>query len=261
MDLGSWLGLASGRFVTGLFIFTRFGALLVAAPLLGGKSVPAPIRIGLGGVLTLILTPLVQPIELDGLPLLVAGLVKEAAVGLILGWAASLFFATAQMAGEWLDLQSGFQAGQLMNPVFDAQVAPLGNFSNLVAGLIFLGTSAYGIVIRAAVKSLALSPPGALRLGIGSERGWTTMLVQAIWIAIQMAAPVGASLFLAEVATGLINRAMPQVNIMMLTLPVKASLAIAALALSVPYLAHTMAVTFDRMGEALAGIVRAMGGS
>src|SRR5438132_14348373 len=79
------------------------------------------------------------------------------------------------------------------------------------------------------------------------------------WIAMQLAAPVAASLFLAESAIGLINRAMPQVNIMMLTLPVKAILAVAALALSVPFLAHAMGVTFDRMGGALAGIVRGFG--
>ena len=146
-----------------------------------------------------------------------------------------------------------------MNPVFDTHNAPLGSFNNLVAGLVFLGTGAYAIVIRAAARSLSLSPPGVLRLGMGNATDWTTLLAQAIWIAIQIAAPVAASLFLAEIAIGLINRAMPQVNVMMLTLPVKATLAIAALALSVPFLAHAMGVTFDRMGMTLAGIVRGMG--
>lgn len=259
MELQSWLGIASGRFVTGLFIFARFGALLVAAPLLSSKSVPPPIRIGLSGMLALLLTPLVAPSPVDSMPLLVVGIAKEVLVGVLLGWAASLFFATAQMAGEWLDLQSGFQAGQLVNPMFDTQNAPLGSFSNVVAGLVFLGTGAYGIVIRAAAKSLAVSPPGVLRLCAGSLAGWTGLLAQVIWIAVQMAAPVAASLFLAEVAIGLINRAMPQVNIMMLTLPVKACLAVSALALAVPFLAHGMGFTFDRMGEALAGIVRGIG--
>jgi flagellar biosynthetic protein FliR len=260
MDLDTWLGVASGRFVTGLFIFVRFGALLIAAPLMSSKSVPAPIRVGLSGALALLLTPLFAPSRIDGMPLLVAGIAKEIVIGLVLGWAASLFFATAQMAGEWLDLQSGFQAGQLVNPVFDTHNAPLGSFNNVVAGLVFLGTGAYGLVIRAAARSLAISPPGVLHLGVGSPGGWTALLAQVIWIAVQLAAPVAASLFLAEIAIGLINRAMPQVNVMMLTLPVKASLAIAALALSVPFLAHAMGITFDRMGEALAGIVRGMRG-
>src|SRR5689334_3583630 len=123
MELDTWLGVASGRFVTGLFILARFGALLVAAPLLSSKSVPAPIRIGLSGALALLLTPLVTPSRVDGMPLLVVGIAKEVLVGIVLGWAASVFFATAQMAGEWLDLQSGFQAGQLVNPVFDTQNA------------------------------------------------------------------------------------------------------------------------------------------
>jgi flagellar biosynthesis protein FliR len=114
-------------------------------------------------------------------------------------------------------------------------------------------------VVRAAARSLTLSPPGVLRLGVGSATHWTSLLTEVIWIAVQMAAPAAACLFLAEIAIGLINRAMPQVNIMMLTLPVKACLAIAALALSVPFLTHTLAFSFDRMGEMLAGVVRGMG--
>jgi flagellar biosynthesis protein FliR len=259
MDLSTWLGIATGQFTTGLFIFARFGALLTAMPLLNSKSIPVPVRLGMSGAFALILTPLSAPVRLDSMPLLVVGMGKEVLVGLVLGWAASLFFATAQMAGEWLDLQSGFQAGQLVNPVFDTQNAPLGNFSNLVAGLVFLETGAYGIVIRAAATSLTLSPPGVLRLGVGTATHWTSLLTEVIWIAVQMAAPVAASLFLAEIAIGLINRAMPQVNIMMLTLPVKACLAIAALALSVPFLTHTLAFGFDRMGEVLAGLVRGLG--
>src|SRR5947199_137184 len=74
------------------------------------------------------------------LPILVLGLLKEVALGVILGWIASLFFASVQMAGEWLDLQSGFQAGQLLNPAFDTHNALLGQFSYLLAGMVFLGT-------------------------------------------------------------------------------------------------------------------------
>src|SRR6476620_9761026 len=104
MDLSAWLGVASGQLVAGLFIFARFGALLLSAPLLGSKSVPPPIRMGLSAALALVLTPLIAPVRIESVPLLVAGLGKEVLVGLVLGWAASLFFATAQMAGEWLDL-------------------------------------------------------------------------------------------------------------------------------------------------------------
>src|SRR5437763_623144 len=101
MDLSSWLDIASGRFTTGLMIFARFGGLLAAAPLLGGKSVPHPVRVGLSAALAMILTPLAttRPSE-SSLPVLILGLGKEVALGLVLGWTVSLLFASVQMAGE-----------------------------------------------------------------------------------------------------------------------------------------------------------------
>src|SRR5437667_12744278 len=104
MELSSWLDVASGRFATGLMIFARFGGLLFAAPLLSGKNVPNPVRVGLSAAVALILTPLAAPVRSAGLPVLVAGLGKEVVLGLVLGWTASLLFAGVQMAGEWLDL-------------------------------------------------------------------------------------------------------------------------------------------------------------
>jgi flagellar biosynthesis protein FliR len=260
MDLNTWLGVASGRFATGLYIFARFGGLFSAAPLVSSKSVPPQVRIGLSGILAMTLMPLSAPSGVGSVSILVAGLGKELLVGLVLGWTASMFFACAQMAGEWLDLQSGFQASQLVNPAFDTHNALLGNLSNWVAVLVFLGSGAYAILLRAAVRSFAISPPGALRLNVGTAGDWMTLVAQVIWIALQLAAPVAAALFLAEIAAGFISRAMPQMNVIMLTLPAKAGLALGALALSLPMMARGLEVAFDHMGAALACIVRGLGG-
>jgi flagellar biosynthetic protein FliR len=259
MSLQPWLDIANGRFIVGLFIFTRFSALLLAAPLVGGKNVPPPVQIGLSGALALILMPLAPLTAVNSLPVLVLGLLKEVALGVILGWVASLFFASVQMAGEWLDLQSGFQAGQLLNPAFDTHNALLGQFSYLLAGLVFLGTGGHEAMLRAAVASLRISPPGSLHFGIGTMEGWATLLVQALWIAIQLAAPLAAALFLAEVATGLLSRALPHVNVMILTLPVKSILAICGLALCLPLLAQAMQGAVTSLGGTWTQILRAAG--
>jgi flagellar biosynthesis protein FliR len=262
MDLNSWLGIASGRFVTGLYIFARFGGLFSAAPLVSSKSVPTSIRVGLSGIMALILMPLAAPSRVGTASapgaVLVAGLGKELLLGLVLGWTATMFFACAQMAGEWLDLQSGFQASQLVNPTFDTHNAVLGNLNYWLAVLVFLGSGGYAILLRAAVRSFAVSPPGALRLNLGTAGDWTTLVAQVIWIALQLAAPVAAALFLAEIAVGFISRAMPQMNVMMLTLPAKSGLALGALALSIPMTARALEVAFSHMGAALACIVRGM---
>src|SRR5260370_23687245 len=103
------------------------------------------------------------------------GMVKEVLIGLVVGWTASMFFSCAQIAGEWLDLQAGFQASQLTNPSFNTQNAVLGNFSYMLAGLVFLGTGGYAIMLRAAVRSFPGSPPRALRPNPGKAGDRTSL--------------------------------------------------------------------------------------
>lgn len=232
---------------------------MLAAPVVSGRSIPHPVRVGLGGLLALILTPIVGPSPIESEVAFLVALLKELLLGLILGWTAGLLFASVQMAGEWLDLHGGFQTADLFNPAFETHNGLIGNFKYLMAGLIFLGTGAHLIVLRAAVGSLAISPPGVLRMSAGAVGDWATLVTKAIWIAVQLAAPVAATLFLVEVALGLIHRALPQVQTLILTLPVKAWVALCALALSLPILARALERVFSDLGAVLTGILRIVG--
>lgn len=259
MDLASYLNLANGQLLTALLIFSRLTALLVATPLLNGKNVPLQVKTGLAAIMALVLAPLTPHQVPDNLLLLALCLGKEVLLGLLMGWATSLIFAGVQMAGEWMDLQGGFQQGMLLNPLFDAQTAPLGSFKSLLAGLIFFGSSAYAIVIRAGAASLQISPPGVLRLNAGQAEDWIPLIVQATWLAVQLAAPVAAALFLAEIAVALANKAMPQVNTMMLTLPLKGALAVGALAVCIPVIARALGLAFEDLGPQLVRLLRLVG--
>jgi flagellar biosynthetic protein FliR len=187
------------------------------------------------------------------------GLVKEVLLGLILGWTASLFFASVQMVGEWLDLHGGFQAAQLLNPAFETEGALVGNFKYLVAGLVFLGVGGHLIVLRAAVASLTISPPGVLRMSDPAPAA-LALVTKVVLVAVQLAAPVAATLFLVEIAMGLIHRALPQVNTLILTFPVKAWVALCALMLSLPVIVRALERVFGDLGAVLTDVLRAVGG-
>jgi flagellar biosynthetic protein FliR len=260
MDLSTWLNLANGRFLLGLMLFVRFGALLTAMPMLGSRMVPVRARVVLAAALAMILTPMAPQEPMPGVPLFIAQVLKEGLVGLVIGWAAAMVFSCVQMAGEWMDLQGGFQAGTLLNPTFDTQNAPIGNFKNMLAGVIFFGCNAHTLVLRAGVSSIEISPPGALRFGVGVPGDWTALIAKTFWIAVQLAAPVAAALFLVEIAIALANRALPQVNVMILSLPLKALLTVGAVALSIPVLARLMEAVFQGLSLDLGRLVQGMGG-
>ncbi len=258
-QLTTWLGLVAGHFTSGVLIFGRFAGLLFAGPVISSRTVPVPVRMGLGVTLTLVVAPLFRPVAVESGPLFAALMIKEILVGLVMGWLASLVFATAQMAGEWMDLQGGFQAAHTMNPAFSVNSAPMGNIKMLIAGLVFLGAGGHTAIIAACAASFAVSPPGTLAIHLAGSGDWVAVLVRAMWLAIQLAEPVGVALFLAEVAAGIASRALPQVNMMILTLPVKAVVAVCALAMALPLMARGLAGIFSAIPSDLAhllGMVR-----
>lgn len=259
MPLSTWLDLANGTFLTGLMLFVRFSALLFSMPMLSNRTVTPQVRVGLAGAMAMLLTPLSPAVPVGGTPLFMAELAKEALVGLMLGWAASLVFSCVQMAGEWMDLQGGLQSGTVLNPLFESHSAPLGNFKNMLAGLVFFAANGHAVVLRAGVQSLEVSPPGVLRIFTGTSGDWTALIAKTFWIAVQLAAPVAAALFLVEIAIVLANKALPQVNVMMLTLPVKAMLAVGAVALSIPIITRILHGVFQGLGADLAHLLPGVG--
>ena len=260
MELSFWLEITEGRFVTALLIFARLGGVLFSAPLLSSHSVPTPIRVGLAAFFSLLLTPLLGATHASNLPLLAVGLAKEFLVGLVLGWVASLMFSSVQMAGEWLDVQSGFQMAQLFNPMFQMGGGPLGNLKYILSGMIFLSVGGHAMILRAAAESFRISPPGALVIGMGNIADWFSFLTQALWIAIQLAAPVGVTLFMTELALSIVNRALPQLNVLMLSLPLKAILAVLALSAAIGPLSHALALLFADFGSVLVSALRILKG-
>lgn len=260
MELQPWLDILNARFLAALLIFIRLGGVLVATPLLNNRSIPMPVKVGLSGVLALTLAPLSPPVMGLDLPFFVLAAGKEALLGLLLGWITSLVFAAVQMAGEWLDLQGGFQAGAIFNPTFDTQSAPLSSFTHVLAGLVFFVTGGYAMVLRAAAASLQISPPGSLRINAGTPELWMPLVAQSFWLAIQIAAPVAGALFLAEIAVALANRAMPQMHLTTLTLPAKGLLAVGLLAMTIPAFGRILESAFRELGTDLVTVMRWVGG-
>ena len=129
----------------------------------------------------------------------------------------------------------------------------------MLAGLVFFGANGHAVVLRAGVQSLEVSPPGVLRIVTGAAGDWTALIAKTFWIAVQLAAPVAAALFLVEIAIVLANKTLPQVNVMMLTLPVKAMLTVGAVALSIPLIARILQGVFQGLGADLAHLLPGIG--
>lgn len=211
-------------FMSFVLTLMRVSLLVFLMPFYGGDSVPPPVKAALCLVLTLALFPHLSfpasafPAHPFGL---VPILIGELILGMTLGMCVHFIFAGIQTGGEILGFQMGFTMVTLMDPLSGAQVSITSHLLYMVSLLVFLTFDGHLHLLRALADSFALLPPGGLLMK-GPLVDTILSLSGAMFaLALKIAAPVMAAIFMVELALALMGRAAPQMNLMTLGFPIK----------------------------------------
>ncbi len=185
---------------------------------------------------------------------------KEALIGLLVGFYAAIPFWVAENVGNFIDNQRGATMGEVYSPLSGAQVSTTGIFFTQVVSTLFFTSGAVFLLLGALYKSYAAWPvfgefvsfaPDAPVQVLGTLDGMlrTTVVI---------AAPVIIVMFLATLGLGLVNRTAPQLNVFFLSMPVKSALGIAMLIVYLPYIFDMLMYTKDT--EILGPVQKLLGG-
>lgn len=225
--------------VSYLLVLSRCVAWLVIAPPFGTRLIPITVKIGLAGALTVAAGPNLAPatVSLEALPLTLAVLTQVAA-GLALGFFALLVLAAIQAAGSLIDLFAGFTMAQVYDPMSGAGASVFGRLYQLVGTTVLFASGGHLILVRGFLRSFDAVPLSGLTAG--AAQMMTAQLGLFILAACEIAAPILAALFLAEVALGLLTRAAPQLNALQLGMPLKTLMALLLTGLALPLLPAMM---------------------
>lgn len=233
MDLT--LHLAPELFTGYVLALVRAVAWVFVAPPFGQRTVPVVVKTGLAAALALAVGPRLadQAVPLEAGPLISAALLQVAA-GLVLGFIGVLLFSAFAVAGSLVDLAGGLSAAQLYDPGSNAAVSLFGRFYSVLATTLLFAVDGHLLLVRGFLTSFKAAPLTSLSLSTLAElltRDAGLFFVAAV----EIAAPLLAALFLAEAALGLLSRAAPHMNILLLGLPVKImlTLSLAGIAITV----------------------------
>jgi len=219
-----------------VLIFTRVIGIFLAAPVLNSSRVPPHTKIGLSLLVAVIMTPVVGmtgPLATEPLPF--ASLVlKEAVVGISIGFVAHMIFAAVQMAGEMADMQSGFAFAGLIDPNSGQHTSIIGQFQIMMAWLIFLGVDGHHVLFNGLAESFRIMPLGSISVDASVVKGVMALGSRIFVIALQIGAPIMGAVLLGDIALGMLARTVPQMNILVLGFPVKMLLGIIILVLALP---------------------------
>lgn len=237
------------RFDLYLLILFRVSGLFISAPIFSSRNLPTTIKIGLSACLALIIFPIIpaEGVMIDSLLTFATGIIGELAIGFMFGFVSSLIFAAIQTGGQLIDTQMGFAMVNVFDPQSGIQVPLIGNFKYLLALLIFLITNSHHYFLYAIINSFYKVP----LLSFAYNQAIIHYLIQSFansfLITIQIALPVFGTLFLAEVALGIIARTVPQMNVFIVGIPAKIALGITALYLALPLYVYFLKYIFEKM--------------
>jgi len=215
-------------------------------------------------VIALALTPVAAP-WLPPLPstwpALLALVLREFLLGLSLGLLVRFFLAGVQMAGHLVSIQMGFGMVTLIDPHSQGQSTIIADLFLFLAILVFLGVNGHHFLLRLLARSFEEIPMGR-PLALPESLSLFLPRCGALMyqLAVTLAAPVLAALFLTQVALGVVARAVPQIQVMLLSFHLTIGLGLLFLSFTLTLLGSVLAGNLAGLKYPLHQVWQAWGG-
>lgn len=239
----NYTALTEAQILLFALILLRMIAFMVSSAFFGSPQVGVQVKLLLSIVLSAILFPVVKAGNVDYLVIsneIVGLAVRELIVGLALGFLTRIFFFVVTMVGDLVSMSVGLGASQMYNPMLGTHGNTIEQFYGTIATLVFLSIGGHHMLITAISQSYDLIPVSSLSLNVGPFAEMAVFGQTAMMLAIKMCAPVLVTIFLVNVAMGILGRAVPQINVLVTSMPVTIMLGMTVVFLCLPLLVLEM---------------------
>ena len=217
-----------GNFEKFLLIFARIAGFLFTATFFNSDSFIDEARLGLCFLISLVLFDSVSKL-VPAVPssyveyALIAG--GEAVIGVALGFIINIYFSVYQLAGQFFSVQMGLGASEVFDPMSQESLPVIGQFIYIIGILIFLAIRGPLLAINELYHSFELiSFDKFITAGdnnfITSKYGLISTFSAMFLIALKISIPIIGTLLLVSISMGLLAKAAPQMNLLMVGFPI-----------------------------------------
>jgi flagellar biosynthetic protein FliR len=246
-------------------VIARIGGLFVFAPVLSSPMVPVRAKAMLVVVMGVCVYPTLPAAQFTPMRpdifTLGAGVAAESFIGAVIGLAAALPVYSVQLGGLLMDQQIGVGLAGVYNPAIDSEGTPLGDLLLYLALAVFMGAGGLDSLFVSVVKTFGRVPLGATSFDGSPMSLLLGLLASGYELALRVAAPVLGIIMLETVATSLLMRTLPQLNVMSIGFSIKIVLGFGALVMAAFAIERAIG---DEIASACAAVLRwsgAVGGA
>lgn len=227
--------------LTFAYALPRILGLFVVLPFLSRQMLPGMLRMGVAVSMALMVVPTVLPLAADAEmePLrMMAIILKEAAIGVVLGFLVAILFWAIEAIGFFVDNQRGATMSSSMNPFTGVSTSPLGILLNQGITVFFFVSGGFLVLMGALYETYALWPVASFwpSFHLNDALFFLGQLDRMMYLGIVMAAPVILAMFLSELGLAMVSRFAPQLQVFFLAMPIKSAVAMLVLAIYIPFL-------------------------
>lgn len=239
-----------------LLVFVRALAwLVVVPPFSNSASTPRPVLIGFAGGLALLSLHQVPasaiPTDTAGL---IGALVMQVFSGVMLGLPVQILLNAISSAGSMVDLFGGLNLPPSIDPLSAQQTPILGQLYEQVGMVLLFVTNGEMLLVKGFALSLG---KGAITLSSSAlGAGVISADVATYFTAtLEIAAPLVAVLFAAQIGLALLSKAAPQMNVWLLGFPIQVLLSLLFVAIGLQVLPGYLSNILGRIGNDMALLV------
>ncbi|MCZ8076507.1 MAG: flagellar biosynthetic protein FliR [Burkholderiales bacterium PBB2] len=233
-----------------LWPFVRTLALFAGMPVFSQRNVPARVKVGLALFISLAAQPSlpVMPLApLDSLPMLLLLLAQQMLIGLSMGFAVRLVFASLEFAGELIGLQMGLNYAGFFDPATGSQGTASARFFGSMVAFLFIAINGHLLLINALIQSFQVFPIGDEPfhfLRVAKPQVWGAEIFRiGLWIAL----PLITMLMFVNLVLGVISRVAPQIGVFSVGFPLTVSIGLIGMVATLPLMQTPFTVALERL--------------
>lgn len=240
-------------------IFTRLSGLMRSAPLFSTYPIPVQVKVWICALIAFILFPIVQMntsfVAPTTVPALTMILVKEFLIGFAIGFCANLLFVGIELGVNTFTVQMGLSADQALNPASGGNSPVITQAYTYLASMLFIGLGAHQWLFAGLYNSFKSLPIGyTFNVAPNMVEQIVIATGQIFSVGLSVALPIFGILFLTDFLLGFTSKMMPQMNIFMVSLPLKIYLGLLLSLIFMRPMAEYMSVIIQQFLEKIAAI-------
>ena len=207
-------------FSAGFIVFARLMGFIRFAPVLNRKEINTTTKLALALILTVMITPLVNPgMPPKGISPMLLWVLNFAA-GAIIGYIAQLIILAIEAGGDMINTQMGLSSAMVMDPSSNSQTSILSRIITLMGLCIFMQLGGMYWLFNALLRSFTIFPVYSAHIPLEQIINLDYLIKMSsnvLYMGLQIASPVLLATLGQDIILGVISKTAPQVNVFQLS--------------------------------------------